>query len=361
MTTSGPSVIVIGAGIVGCSTAYYLAHGGAAVTLVDRDADPSPTSRASLGVLAHSYGGDDAFSCFYRDSYCLHEPLAAQLHRETGIDVGWQRLGGLDLALDDDDAGRLQQLIAFNIDRGAEAHWLDAASLREAEPDLSPMALGGALFPQDGRVDPVRLAAALVMAATALGAILRRSTAVTSITVAEGGVDCVQADADGERVERYDAAVVTTGSWVGELAPSVHVRPVRGQSGRFAGGRTRHLVRWGGRHVLSAGADTFVGATVEENGFDLSTTESAANELTAWGCRIFAQPVSLIDLHAGLRPKPRRGRPVITPLDGAGPLFVATGHYKSGVLMGPLTGKVMSRWIIKGGPGRDMSPFTIER
>jgi glycine oxidase len=361
MASQSPRVLVIGAGLIGCSTAYYLAHEGVAVTLVDRDADPSPTSRASLGVLAHAYGGNDALSCFYRDSYALHEPLATQLLSETGIDVGLQLLGGLDLAFDEDDVSRLQQLIEFNLDRGAEAHWLDVASLRVAEPDVSPAALGGALFPQDARVDPARLVEALTLAAGARGAILRRSTRVTSTTLADGAVACELTDTSGVRVEHYDAAVITTGAWAQELAPHVSVRPVRGQSGRYSGVRTQHVVRWGGHHALPDGSDLLVGATVEEVGFDLSTTDRAATQLTAWGCRVFSRPLSLVDLQAGLRPKPRRGRAVIAPLHGGGPLFVATGHYKSGILMGPLTGQVMARWIIEGSPGRDMSPFTIAR
>ncbi|MDA0334551.1 MAG: FAD-dependent oxidoreductase [bacterium] len=361
MASQAPRVIVIGAGIIGCSTAYYLAHEGATVTLVDRDADPSPTSRAALGVLAHAYGGNDALSCFYRDAHALHESLAARLRSETGIDVGWQALGSLDLAFDDDDACRLRQLITFNRDRGAEAHWLDPTLLRACEPELSPAAIGAVLFPQDARVDPVRLAAALGAAASALGTKRRISSVVTSLTRAGAGVDCTVTDSTGERVERYDAAVITTGPWVGELAPGVRLRPVRGQSGRFIGVRTRHVVRWGRRQAVNDGMQMLIGATVEEVGFDLSTTAAAASELMAWGERVFIRPPSLVEMRAGLRPKPRCGRPVIAAVEGSGPLFVATGHYKSGVLMGPLTGKVVARWIIDGSPGRDMSPFTVER
>ena len=356
-----PRVVVIGAGIVGRSTAYYLTHAGATVTLVDRDDDPSPTSRASLGVLTHAHGGDDALSRFYRASHALHEPLAEQLHEETGIDVGWRPLGGLDIAFDDDEARSLRGWIDFNLGRGASAQWLDEVSLREAEPDLSPAALGGALFPEDARVDPVLLGQALVTAAQARGACLRTKTRVTAITPRDGGVDCVLAEAGCERTETYDAAVVTTGSWSAELAPAVHVRPVRGQSGRFSGACVRHVVRWGGQHALPAEGEVLVGGTVEEAGFDLSTTTAASEELNAWCARVFTPSVSLLDLRAGLRPKPRHGRPVIEPLDGAGSLLVATGHFKNGVLMAPLTGQVVARWILEGSPGRDMSPFAIDR
>jgi glycine oxidase len=168
------------------------------------------------------------------------------------------------------------------------------------------------------------------------------------------------ATATEEFTESYDVAVVTTGAWIGELVPSVRVRPIRGQSGRFPGVRVRHVVRWGGQHALPDGDDTLVGGTVEEAGFDLSTTDEARQELSVWCARLFEPTPSLGQLRAGLRPKPRRGRPVITPL-GTETLFVASGHYKNGILMAPHTGQVLARWIMKGSPGRDMSPFTIER
>lgn len=360
MTDSGPRVVVIGAGIIGQSTAYYLAHAGAAVTLMDSDDGPSPTSRSSLGVLTHAYGADDAYSSFYRDCHALHEPLSALLLQETGIDVGWRPLGGIDLAFDEGEAGTLRDWVDLNLSRGAEAEWLDESTLREAEPGLTTAALGGARFVQDGRVDPVRLGTALRVAAQKRGTVVRTSTTVTEIRPLDGGVDCHLAMASGECTESYDVAVVTTGAWTGELAPSVRVRPIRGQSGFFSGVHVRHVLRWGGLHALPDGDDTLVGGTVDEVGFDLTTTDAARQELMAWSGRLFDPAPSLRQLRAGLRPKPRRGRPVITPLE-TGTLFVATGHYKSGILMGPHTGQVVARWIMEGSPGRDMSPFTIAR
>jgi len=344
---------------VGSSVAYYLALAGVRVTLVDRDAQPSRATRASLGVLAHAHGRADPLSCFYRDSLALHATLADQLRQETGIDVGWRPVGGIDLAFDEQEAGSLREWIEFNLGRGAQAEWLDEAALREAEPDLSRRGVGGALFSEDARVDPVRLGQALVTGASARGALLCLNTTVTGLTPRSDGVECEFAGAGGESTETFDAAVVTAGSWSGELNPAIQVRPVRGQSVRLGGMRVGHVVRWDGRHALPDGDGVQVGATVEEVGFDLSTTEAAGEALTTWCGQVFEPTPVLREIRAGLRPKPRHGRAVIDAIDAC--LFVATGHYKSGVLMAPLTGQVVSRWILEGDPGRDMSPFTIKR
>lgn len=356
-------VIVIGGGLIGRATAYFLASDGATVTLVDRDSSPSATSRASLGVLTHAYGRQDALSGFYRDSLALHEPLAASLQERTGMDVGWRPLGGIDLAFDEDDVNALRALFEFNRSRGAEAHWLDAQAVREAEPGLSHTVLGGVLFPQDARVDPDRLSQALTIAATSMGISLCFSTTVTSVDDTGPGVACELSDDGGRRVETFDACIVTAGAWARQLLPSVGVRPVRGQSARLAGEHARHILHWDGQHALPDGdGATAVGGTVEEDaGFDLATTDAAEAELGAWASRMFAGDHRLSDLRAGLRPKPRQGRPFIAPVSPDGCLFVAAGHYKNGVLMGPLTAQVVSRWVLQGHPGRDMSPFALSR
>jgi glycine oxidase len=311
--------------------------------------------------LTHAHGKTDALSVFYRDAHALHQPLADQLQRETGIDVGWRPLGGLDLAFDEQEAQSLREWIDFNLSRGAEAQWLDAAALRQAEPDMSHAILGGALFPQDARVDPVLLGEAMLTASIARGTTLHTETHVTALVPGEGGVDCVLVHPAGERRAHFDVAVVTAGSWSAALHPAIHVRPIRGQSGRFSGISVRHVVRWGGQHALPAVDGALVGGTVEKVDFDLDTTAAAEQELSAWCAHIFKPATDLQEIRAGLRPKPRRGRPVIAPVDETGSAFVATGHYKNGILMAPLTGQVLSRWIMEGSPDRDMSPFTIQR
>ena len=121
------------------------------------------------------------------------------------------------------------------------------------------------------------------------------------------------------------------------------------------------MLRWGSHHLIPAGDAIAVGATVEEVGFDTRTTEAAASEFTAVFRRVLDIEPVVLSQRAGLRPKPRKGRPVIGPVDPSARLFVASGHYKNGVLLGPLTGQVLAHWIVAGRPSRDMSFFGVRR
>ena len=358
-------VLVAGAGIVGRSVAYYLARAGVSVVVADRDPRPSAATRASLGVLTRPTGGQDPLSSFYRDSHTLHQRLSEQLREEAGLDAGWRPLGGLDLAFDDVEAEGLRSLLEENRARGVRAEWLDGRQLREAEPALSEAAAGGAYYPGDQRVDPPTLASVLQEAAEGRGARFAFGVAVGGLRQGPGGVECDLHDANGSRRTTFDAAVIAAGSWSADLAASaagkLRVRPVRGQSGLFAGDPVHHVVRCSGGHVLPAPGGLLVGGTLEETGFDASTTPAAGRQLSALCGRVLARPPVLRRQHAGLRPKARQGRPLIGPVPGAEGLWAATGHYRTGVLMGPLTGRVLARWITTGDPGREMSPFRVDR
>ena len=365
MTADGKHVLVVGAGLIGCSAAYHLSLAGARVTVADRDPQPSATTRASLGVLTHPSGGDDPLSSFYRDSHRRHESLAAQLRDEIGIDVGWQPLGGLDLAFSESEAEDLRQRLEEHRQRGARAEWLDAAALRASEPAVAPDALGGVLSADDHRVNTVRLAEALAKAAQRRGAQLRYGVTVSALEPQAEGVGCCLTDSGGTRPAHFDAAVLAAGAWSGSVAADTAVRlplrPVRGQSCHFAGPSVRHILCWSGFHALPADGELLVGGTVEDAGFDVEPTAAAREALGTWCERVLPGTGACVSQRVGVRPKPRQGRPYIGPLMGADSMLAATGHYKSGVLMAPLTGAVVARWLLEGEPGRDMSRFAIRR
>jgi glycine oxidase len=113
--------------------------------------------------------------------------------------------------------------------------------------------------------------------------------------------------------------------------------------------------------IIPEAQSTLVGATTEDVGFENETTAEAARYLSAVRARVLAGAAGLIGQGAGLRAKPKAGRPMIGPLEGHPRVFVATGHYKNGVLMGPLTGQIVTRWMLEGDPARDMQPFFPER
>ena len=357
MALAGACVLVVGAGIIGRSTAYFLARQNAQVTLLDEGiAAGSSTSRASLGVLTHCNGGDNPYAQLLRDGHALHARLARDLNEDLGADVGWRPLGGIELFA---DPSQLEAVWHFNRARGCRVERLDARALRVAEPALDSDE--GLYFADDHRVDPLKLGAVLWAAAAQRGASAAWGERVWR--VAQAGETVEVATTRG--THRADFAVLAAGAWtsglVAQLGARVALRPVRGQQARFTGAPLRHLVRVNGRHLIPDGGETIVGSTVEEVGFRLETTGAAAGQFAAEVRSVLGRPLPLSRQQAGLRPKPRGGRPLIGPLTDAPRVFVAAGHYKNGVLLGPITGQIVARWIAAGTPGRDMRRFAPER
>lgn len=357
---AAPQVLVAGAGVVGLSAAYYLSGRGFGVQILDPGPFPTLTTCASLGVLPHCNGGDDPFSQLYRQGHALHADLAARLREQTGMDVGWRPLGGLDLACDEAELAELRQLLAFNLERGCPAEWVEGEALRQLEPHLSNQVLAGVYFPTDQRVDPEALCRALLQAAQQQGT---RLVAERVEAFAQEGESVRVRTRTGEH--RADFLVLATGAWTGELAQrhglSLPVRPVRGQHCRFTGGQLRHVLRHQGTHLVPAGEEIIVGATVEETGFDTQTTPQAAEHFTRRCQRVLDLPVQLLAARAGLRPKPKGGRPHLGSLRDQPRVLVAAGHYKNGILLGPLTGQLLADSIEKGHPPGDLQRFAPER
>jgi len=348
---------------VGRSIAYHLSLREFDVEVIDAGCGLSLTSRASLGVLTHFNGGDNPLSHFYRDGHASFAELWARLLDETGVDIGWRELGGIDLIFTDEDEAQAEEILRFNQERGCPAERIDAEELRRLEPRISPRARGGVYFPGDHRVDPEMLGEGLAQAVQQRGGRMSYGEALEDFedVIAEG---VVVRTSGGRRAA--DFLVLAAGAWTGELARrlgiTIPVRPIRGQHRRFGGGdEVRHVLRHDGHHLLPVNGQIAVGATVEEVGFDASPTPEAARRFDQVLERTLALKGEAREQRAGLRPKPKGGRPLIGPLTNYPRIFAATGHYKNGILMGAVTGQVVAEWMTTGRPPRDMSYFAPER
>ncbi|HTA36893.1 MAG TPA: glycine oxidase ThiO [Solirubrobacteraceae bacterium] len=352
-----PDLLVIGGGVIGLSIAWRARERGIAVTLLERNELGGGTSRVAAGMLAPvaeaEFGEDGrrALALGLRSAE-LWPAFAEQLQAAGERDVGYLPSGTLLLARDDDEARELDRQIAFRDSLGLATRRLRASEAREREPALAPAIRLALQAPDDHSVDPRLVLAALRTACVSAGVGIREQARVTRIECDEAG-ECVTGVVldGGERVAG-ERVVIACGAWSGELAgieraSSVPVRPVRGQLLRLrdpAGpGLLRSVVRFDGGYVVPRADGRYVlGATVEERGFDVQPDVGGVYELLRDAHELLPgiSELKIDELCVGLRP----GTPDNAPAIGFGEpdgLLWATGHYRNGILLAPLTAEIV--------------------
>ncbi|MFI5974602.1 glycine oxidase ThiO [Streptomyces sp. NPDC051452] len=376
MSSRTSDVLVIGGGIIGLVTAWRAAQRGLATAV----ADPEPgggAAQVAAGMLAavtELHYGEERLLALNLESARRYPDFAAELTELTGQELGYRRCGTLAVALDTDDRAHLRELHALQQRSGLSAEWLSGRECRRLEPMLAPGVRGGLRVDGDHQIDPRRLAAALVSACERAGVVFHRTWAERLDVV--GGRAAGVTTADGTEL-RAGQVVLAAGSMSGRLAglpPALvpPVRPVKGQvlrltvPGRFAPflSRTvRAVVR--GSHVYLVpreNGELVVGATSEELGWDTTVTAGGVYELLRDAHELVPgiTELPLTETRAGLRPGSPDNAPLLGPsgLDG---LLLATGHYRNGVLLTPITGDVLAHALTTGDVPEEARPFTPRR
>jgi glycine oxidase len=362
-------VTVVGAGVIGCAVAYELARRGARVHVADPRAPGQGATRASAGILApYIEGHVPSLLKLGVRSLALYDDFVQRVTADSGLDVEYGRNGTLQVAAADGDTVRLAAL-ARELAQARVAHRLfDRDEVREVEPDLSPSVHSALFIPSHGYVVADTLMKALVAAASRLGVVFETTT-VTQVGSAARGA-CVHT-ADG-RLE-CDAAVVAAGSWsplipvragleeAGGPMAKPAVRPVRGQLVRLELERpiTRHVL-WGpGCYVVPLhDGSVLVGATVENVGFDDRPTAGGVRALlnAAVSCFPALENAVFAGARVGLRPGTDDELPIVGRSSSMPGVFYATGHFRNGVLLAPLTASLVADLVMDGheGPGMEM-------
>ncbi|CAN5362068.1 glycine oxidase ThiO [soil metagenome] len=362
----GSDVVIIGAGVIGLSSALRCADAGLSVTLVD----PAPGRGASwaaagmLAPVAELHYGEDALLRLNLSSSERWPDWAASL-ADRGADVGYVPCGSLMVARDADDTAELRRLMDTQARLGLQVEWLRGREARQAKPPLAPSTHRAVRVAGDHQVDNRALVRGLQALAVDSPLITVRVGTVTAVTTAGDRATGVTLDDCGDLVADTVVLCAGAGSSAVEglvgLLPAV--RPVKGQllhlrspSGPLARANLRGLEVY---IVNRPDGRIVVGATVEERGFDTQVTAGGVSELLrkAWELLPGIDECAFVEATAGLRPATPDNAPVIGRVAGLSGVVLATGHYRNGVLLSPLTADAVAA-LATGSPVPDeVAPF----
>ncbi len=362
-------VVVLGAGVIGAAIAEELARRGAEVTVLDMRSAGRGASQASAGMLAPYVEGRHAGGLLDLGvrSAALFPDFIARVTESSGLSIRYERTGTLEVALSPQDASTLEAGRAWLAAHDVPSEWLEPGPLRAFEPSIAPSALGGLYIPSHSFVGVPSLVAALVQSAKRSGALFESPVEAAAVHPAGDVVEIRAAD----RSYSADAVVMARGSWSRRVRVSnvaaLPVRPVRGQLLQLmwtGASRPRRIV-WGPRCyvVPLPTVSVLVGATAEEAGFDEHATIGGVRDLTMAVTELLpgAADARLDTVRVGLRPALPDGLPAIGPLARAPRVHVATGHFRNGVLLAPITAEIIARSVLDGVVDAAVRPFTPDR
>ena len=382
-------VVIVGGGIIGCATAYYLTRAGISdVVVVERDHVASGASGYSAGILTpYSGSNDSGLLALSAASLKLHAELANELPATTGIDHGYDLKPYLRCAFEEPGYREARQFLEDRISDGLPAEWLSGDEARELCDWLSDEVTGACATSIEPTVDSKLLTESLLQAAKAAGARVQIGTA-TGLIGSDGGTTGVKLS-DGTTIEA-DAIVLAMGPWTGAasgwLGYNIPVVPQKGEllymhqptlstSCQRVGVRgntadqdkppaTMHNLDDGGVILTRRLSRTVLGATKEDGrGFDREPSEYAWEFILPRVQRLSDRITTASVTHhtACLRPMPDDGKPYVGKAPGWDNVFIASGHWSEGVHYAPLTGKAISDLITAGACSTDISAISAGR
>ncbi|MGE0480828.1 MAG: NAD(P)/FAD-dependent oxidoreductase [Phycisphaerae bacterium] len=379
-------VLVLGGGVIGCASALRLAQAGLSVTLIERGACGRESSWAGAGILDEgSLARRDPLALLRRASVARWPDFAAEVQERSGCDVGYVRCGALDLIHDDNQhAAALREsglaIEAPRIDDQPRAEMLTAAQVAVREPLVTRELRGALLKRSMAQVRNPRLMRGLRIACARVGVRMVEHTPVGALWVEPATL----ADADAHAFHgrpavrvcgvetaggRYAAphTVLAAGAWSSQIAAELNavmpVYPVRGQIALLELGAPafRHILYSGRTYLVCRDDGRILTGSSEEHdsGFDRRNTTYAVESILRAAQRVVPalRDATLLQTWAGLRPGTPDRLPWLGPVPGLAGLFAATGHFRSGLTLAPITAALVTQWITGTATELDCGPF----
>jgi glycine oxidase len=345
-------VLIIGGGVIGCSIAYQLSKRGKKVLVLEKNQLASRASKAAagmLGVQTELNGGSPLYR-LAQTSRDMYPDLSQELKVVTGMDIEYVENGMIKLARTEEEAQTLIE-VASQTDRVEQVQWMSPPNLSACEPHLSKHVTGGLFIPRDGNVSAPKLTESLGLASARLGADVKENTDVYDFISEGNRISGVQTSIGPFYAPE---TIVAGGAWsqflLERIGVTLHSYPVKGEcfSVKYSRKLVERTIFTEGCYIVpKIGGRLLIGATEYPHTFDETISAGGVMNLMKKATSILPE---LSHAHwerawAGIRPQTQEGLPFIGRSEGWEGLSIATGHYRNGILLAPITGVLVADLI----------------
>ena len=361
-------IVIIGGGIIGLTIARALARrGGRNVAVIEKHQFGQGASWAAGGILApqiEAKQDDDFFqlACASRD---LYPAFAQALEAESGIDVGFNDSGTIYVAFTEADESDFQARYDWQQNRGLAVEWLTGDAARRLEPCLSPTVRCALRFPNDYQVENRSLVRALLISNERLGVRLIPECEARRLVIEDDRIAAVETS---QGLINASTVVIAAGAWSSTVAgnKAISVAPVRGQMLCFEPQPpfARHVIYSARGYLIPRRSGRLLaGSTTEEAGFEQRVTPEGIEAIKSMAFEIAPtlESCRVVDSWAGFRPRSKDELPILGRPKKVAGLFYATGHYRNGILLAPITGELIAEAILTGIDPPLISAFSADR
>ena len=363
-----PEVVIIGGGIIGCSIAYYLSHSGIDVLVCEREALGSQASGVAAGLLIPftEHPHDDQFLSMGLKSLETHRFLSQSLSDETGIDVHFEQTPVVIPAFSDLEVEQLKRNVEIAKNLGLKVHWENSYHARQYEPALGQECMGALISTAEAQVQPYSLVLALAQASENLGTEFRYSEV---ISVKHRPGENIEVITENNSIIT-ETVIFAMGPWTSAggswIDFPIKVTPQKGQLLHFnsRGIPLKSIIFHNGSYLTPKPEHIIIaGATEESTGFNVSPTPQSTTTIIETAIKLAPSmaDAGMIKALAGLRPISPDGLPLLGQIPHCERIFVATGHGRNGVLLGPITGQILKDCVMGESLSGSWESFLIDR